>query len=346
MSLAAKYIDPTLDPQWDETVSSFADANTFHTSSWAKTLKLSYRYQPLYAVWEKGGQPVCLVPLMEIKSILTGRRGVSLPFTDWCPIISDGSLSHSDLLEELMVKGNSRKWKTLELRESEEPVAEDSASSAYLVHELDLKPGEDDLFGQFRGSTKRNIRKAAKLGVTIVEDNSPGGMKEFCRLNVITRRDHGLPPQPAVFFNNLYKNIISQGGGRILLAKHENCTVAASIYLCFNGKALYKYGASDRSQQHLRANNLLMWEAIRRYAGEGARSLHFGKTDSDQSGLLQFKRGWGAEERGLQYHKFRLPKGDLEPYESLTFGIHNRIFSRMPLISLEMIGKLLYRHMG
>ena len=346
MSLILKYVDPTADPQWDQTISSFAEANIFHSASWAKTLKESHRYQPLYAVWEKNGQPVCLVPLMEINSMLTGKRGVSLPFTDWCPIVTDGSLSHSEILDELMVYGRSRKWKTLELRESEAPVTDDPGSMAYLVHELDLKPGEDALFSQFRDSTRRNTRKASKLGVTVVEDNSLSGLKEFCRLNVITRRDHGLPPQPAVFFENLYRNIIDSGSGRILLAKYDERTVAASIYLSFNGRALYKYGASDRSQQHLRANNLLMWEAIRRYSAEGASSLHFGKTDSDQSGLLQFKRGWGAQERGLQYHKFKLPEGDLAPFESLTFGLHNRIFSRMPLSALEMIGKLLYRHMG
>ena len=346
MSLIVKYVDPTLDARWDETVASFPDANIFHTSSWAKTLKDSYRYQPLYAVWEKSGIPVSMVPLMEIDSMITGKRGVSLPFTDWCPAVNVGSLPRSEVLRDLLDFGRSRKWKTLELRESGEAVADDQGTSAYLVHELDLSPGEEDLFKQFRDSTRRNIRKAAKLGVTVVEDNSLKGLEEFCRLNVITRRDHGLPPQPTVFFENLHRNIIDPGGGKILLAKHDEHTIAAAVYLSFNDRALYKYGASDRSWQHLRANNLLMWEAVKRYSEAGASSLHFGKTDSSQSGLLQFKRGWGAEERELQYQKFKLPAGDLAPFESLTFGIHNRIFSRMPLTVLEMVGRLLYRHMG
>lgn len=346
MSLVTKYVDPTSDPHWDETVASLPDANIFHTASWARTLKMSYRYQPLYAVWRKNGQPVCIVPLMEINSILTGKRGGSLPFTDWCPIITDGSVSRGDVLDELMEFGRSRRWKTLELRDSEQPITDNPGSLDYLVHELDLRPGEENLFRRFRDSTRRNIRKAAKLGVTVIEDNSLNGMTQFCRLNVITRRDHGLPPQPPVFFENLYRNIIHSGNGRILLARYEEMTVAAAIYLSFNGRALYKYGASDRAQQHLRANNLLMWEAIQRYVVEGARSLHFGKTDSDQSGLLQFKRGWGAEEGGLQYSRFNLPKGDLVPSGSLTFGIHNKIFSRLPLPFLGLIGRLLYRHMG
>ena len=346
MSLVVKYVDPTLDTKWDQTVASFPDANIFHTSSWAKTLKDSYGYEPLYAVWEKGGAPVCMLPLMEINSVITGKRGVSLPFTDWCQVVTAGSPARSEAVHDLLDLGRSRKWKTLELRGSGETVTDDQVSPAYLVHELDLSPGEEDLFKQFRDSTRRNIRKAAKLGVEVVEDNTPDGLKEFCRLNVVTRRDHGLPPQPAVFFKNLYQNIIDPGCGKVLLARHGESTVAASIYLSYNGRALYKYGASDKGQQHLRANNLLMWEAVRRYCEAGDSFLHFGKTDSNQSGLLQFKRGWGAEERGLGYQKFRLPEGELAPFESLTFGIHNRIFSRMPLTVLEMVGRLLYRHMG
>ncbi len=346
MSLILKYLDPTVDPHWDENISSFPDANIFHSASWAKTLKDSYGYQPFYASWEKKGTPVCVVPLMEINSVLTGRRGVSLPFTDWCPVISDGSISRSEALEDLMELGKSRRWKNLELRDSDRVLNDDHGSFTYLVHELDLEPGEEGLFSQFRDSTRRNIRKAVKLGVTVVEDNSIYGLAEFCRLNVITRREHGLPPQPPGFFQNLHTNIILPGNGKILLAKHEERTIAGAVYLSFNDRALYKYGASDRTLQHLRANNLLMWEAIKRYAVQGARSLHFGKTDSNHSGLLQFKRGWGAAEDGLQYSRFSLPKGDLVPSGSLTFGFHNRIFSHMPLPALAMIGRILYRHMG
>jgi hypothetical protein len=46
----------------------------------------------------------------------------------------------------------------------------------------------------------------------------------------------------------------------------------------------------------LRANNLVMWEAIRWFSRNQFRSLHFGRTDQVQEGLMQFKRGWGAED--------------------------------------------------
>jgi hypothetical protein len=346
MSLSLKYKDPTVDPNWDQAILAFPEANIFHSASWARTLMNSYGYRPLYATWERQGTLVGVAPLMEVNSILTGRRGVSLPFTDWCPIITDGSVSRGDILETLVELGKSRHWKSLELRDSHQSPKDDPASFTYMVHELDLGPGADDLYSGFRDSTRRNIRKAAKLGVTIIEDNNYSALREFCRLNAITRREHGLPPQPPVFFQNLHRNVVLPGNGRILFARYREKTIASAVYLSFNSRVLYKYGASDRTMQHLRANNLLMWEAIKRFAGEGNRSFHFGRTNSDQEGLLQFKRGWGAVENGLQYQKFSLPDGLSISSSIPVFGFHNRVFARLPLPALGLIGKVLYRHVG
>jgi len=345
MAANVHFLDPTADPQWDEAITSLSGSNIFHTACWARTLRDSYRYQSLYGVWEEKGKLLCVVPLMEVDSFLTGRRGVSLPFTDFCPIITDGNISTKEMLESLIQLGKSRQWKTLELRYSES-IPKDGDIIPYLVHELDLRPGEEALFRDFRDSTRRNIRKAVKLGVKIIEDNSSSGLKEFCRLNDMTRRNHGLPPQPPKFFANLHKNIILAGNGRILLASYEDVVISAAVYLSFNGKVVYKYGASNNSYQQLRANNLLMWEAIKRYAGEGFNSFHFGRTNSEHSGLLQFKRGWGAEEKGLQYIKVNLIDGSSIPTKSLVTGFHNRLFSHLPLPVLGMIGRVLYRHMG
>jgi len=39
---------------------------------------------------------------------------------------------------------------------------------------------------------------------------------------------------------------------------------------------MYKFGASDSGFQHLRPNNLVMWEGIRHCAERGCERLHFG----------------------------------------------------------------------
>ncbi|MCJ7500074.1 GNAT family N-acetyltransferase, partial [bacterium] len=278
-----KFLDPSSIPHWDAEVATFPEANIFHTAAWARTLMESYRYEPHYAVWYEGDTPAAIVPVMEVKSFITGTRGVSLPFTDICPMLSRGPIYAPEAMDQLSDFGRVKGWKALETRGLVEEAGEEDIPPAYYVHELDLLPGEEHLLSQVRSSTRRNIRKSEKQDVHVVEENSIKGLREFIRLNTLTRRDHGLPPQPRRFFESLYKNVIEPGMGRILLAVHEGQYIASAVFLHFNGHAMYKYGASDKKYQNLRANNLLMWEAIRTYSSQGARTFHFGRTEPENT---------------------------------------------------------------
>lgn len=171
-------------------------------------------------------------------------------------------------------------------------------------------------------------------------------VREFYRLNCITRRYHGLPPQPYYFFKNLYDHIISENLGLIALAFFQHVAIAGGVYFHFGEKAVYKYGASDRNFQHLRANNLVMWEAIKRYCEKGYKSFCFGRTEPANEGLRQFKNGWGSKEYTIKYYKYDLMKHALMTNNQMVTAFHNKILSKMPIPLLKGIGSLLYKHMG
>ena len=170
-------------------------------------------------------------------------------------------------------------------------------------------------------------------------------LKEFNRLNCITRKLHGLPPQPYHFFEKIYEHIISQKKGFVVLAYYQNKPVAGAVYFHFNGQAIYKYGASDRKFQHLRPNNLVMWEAIKWYAQNGFRSFSFGRTEPENTGLLQFKRGWGAKEKKISYYKYNIKENTFIKEHSKVKSSY-KLFKIMPVPILRLTGKLLYRHVG
>src|SRR6266516_2076726 len=92
-------IDPLSDPRWNALLETHRDASIFHTSSWLEALRRSYGYEPVvYAVTGPGGELVSGVPFCLVKSHLTGRRLVSLPFSDYCqPLVGN-----SDELKELL----------------------------------------------------------------------------------------------------------------------------------------------------------------------------------------------------------------------------------------------------
>jgi hypothetical protein len=283
---------------------------------------------------------------MEIRSLLTGRRGVSLPFTDYCDSIVDGEVRLQELLDLVIEYGKKQGWKSLELRSINSFMPLTSRSLIYLGHTVDLLDKEDHIFSNFRNNNKRNIRRAIKERVRIEISNSLKSISEFYRLNCKTRKRHGLPPQPFSFFSRIHDHVVSKNLGLIILAYYGQKAIAGAVYFHFSDKAVYKYGASDMGYQELRANHLVMWQAIKYYCQKGFKSLFLGRTEPENRGLLQFKTGWGANEQQINYYRYDFKKEAFLPGSPKVMGFHTKIFRKMPAPILNKVGSILYRHVG
>lgn len=340
-------IDPTADPAWDSMLLGCPGATVFHTSAWARVLIDSYGFRPFYfATHAEGSGLKELLPVMEIRSRLTGVRGVSLPFSDSGHPFSTDAGGFSDLVSDALDFGRSRGWKYLELRGGGEYLSGLPCSVEYLEHVLRLDRPEDDIFRTFRTNMKRNIRKAANDGVSVEFSDSPESVAAYYRLHCITRKSHGLPPQPLSFFLKIREHLLAKGMGFVALARSGGDIVAGAVYLTFGEKMLYKFGASNNEGKRLRANNLVMWEAIRRGIQGGMKELSFGRTDKEQTGLLEYKRGFGTEEKPLRYYRHDVRTGSLLPSSSLGSNRLSGVFRRMPIPVSRFMGTLLYRHTG
>ena len=339
-------INPIEFPRWNESLRSLPGYSFFHTSSWTEALHRSYGYKPFYFTISEGGALSALLPCMDINSALTGKRGVSLPFTDYCEPLVSGAAQFQELFAAAIAFGKRQSWKYLEFRGGETFLKSEQPSEWHYGHTLDLTAGPRKIFAGLRDSNRRNIRKAEKESIDVTLHATPDALKAFCRLNAITRREHGLPPQPRRFFQCVYDHILAKDMGFIVLASFRGAPIAANVYFCFGDQILYKYGASDRAFQHLRASNLVMWEAIKWGCDRGYRSLCFGRTEPDNEGLRQFKAGWGARERLIKYYRFDLQKGAFIKTPMIINPLYRKIFSKLPIPALNMLGSILYRHMG
>jgi hypothetical protein len=338
-------VDPLAQPNWDDLLIPFEHATFFHTTSWARVIHDTYGYKALYFTVRRDEKIIGLIPVMEVKSRLTGTRGVSIPFTDIChPLVESPEILRV-LVDSVLAYGKDNRWKYVEIRGTTGCHESFTSFTPFYVHTLNLRRGEEVLLKSFRGSTRRNIRKAEKAEVKVSFANSLSAMEAFYCLHCETRRRHGLPPQPWLFFERLHEHVISQGRGFVALASHKESEIAAAVYLLWKNGAIYKFGASKRNHTHLRTNYLVMWEAIRRLVRNGFTNLHLGRTDCDDSGLLQFKRGWRADERVLRYHLINL-NGEAMCLEKSPFRVLSPIVKMMPLSALRVMGKLLYRHVG
>lgn len=336
-------INPIYHPGWDKLLLTHTQTTFFHTAAWAKVLERSYRYTPYYFTIIADRQLSGLIPMMEIKSIFTDKRGVSLPFTDECrPITRDAGQLRA-LQRQIIDYGRSAGWKHIELRGGGRELK--PAHTAFLAHKLMLGDSPRKVFSTFRDSTQRNIKKARRHNIVAKRESSLAAVKKFYKLNMLTRREHGLPPQPWRFFEKVYEYIIKKNKGFVVLAYHRNMAVAGAVYFHFNNCAIYKYGASDKRFQHLRPNNLVMWEAVKWFVENGYQTFNFGRTALKHHGLLQFKRGWGTREETLTYQKFDLRRSRFVSRSTRITPFYP-IFRKMPLPLLSLTGRLFYRHVG
>ena len=340
-----KIINPIEYPGWDDMLLEHEAASFFHTSAWARVLQASYNYKPLYFASIENGRLESLIPLMEVKSFLTGKRGVSLPFTDYCPSICNDSADLEEILNQIIEYGKAAEWKYIELRGGNGYLNRKPASEAFYLHSLNLSRGEETIFSEFRDSTKRNIMRARKENIEIKIENNRPAVDAFYQLHCGTRRHHGLPPQPRYFFQKIFEQIIAREKGFVALAYRQNCVVAGAVFFYFKNRAIYKYGASDRKYLDLRPNNLVMWKAIQWFAGNGFESFSFGRTEPGNDGLLQFKRGWGATEKKMNYNKYDLIKDSFVSDRSSVKSSYN-LFKMLPIPMLRIAGNFLYRHVG
>ena len=339
-------VDPICDSQWDEIVLAHPDCSLFHTSAWAKVLCQTYGHRPLYLKISQSDGSVALMPLMEVASSFTGRRGVCLPFSDFCAPLIVGELGQGSLIETLIKLGRDRKWRYFELRGGKEMLPPSvAASERYYGHKLDLTIGAAELFARFQGSVRRAIRKGEKSGLVVGASNTRQAMLNFYKLHVRTRRRHGVPPQPLSFFLNIHERIIKAGLGFVVLAQTATKTTAGAVFFFSRHAGLYKFGASDERDQASRGNNFVMWEGIKRLISSGVKTLDFGRTAMNDNGLRRFKLSWGTDESIIEYFKFALGPNVWVNSCRNARGFSTGLFRRLPLRVNRLAGALVYPHL-
>lgn len=332
---------------WNKRLAGLGSSSFFNTAEWARVLADAYGYEPCYVVGVDQGRFVDLMPMMQVSSRLTGRRGVALPFSDYCePVGMEEGCGSRELEDFLKQLGREKGWRYCEIRTASVPGDRRPVYAKYLKHTLDLKVGEQSLFDHVESSVRTSIRKARKAGVEVTFSGDLDAVRLFYRLNCITRRRHGLPPQPFAFFKSLHQQVLATGLGQVVTAWHSGRAIAASVFCHFGGKVIFKYGASDKSFQDLRASTLVMWEAIRHYALSGCDQISLGRTEASNDGLRRFKSGWGAAESELGYMRYDFNQGRYIGNGRQGRDGGYRIVKMLPLSCSRIIGALLYKHMG
>jgi CelD/BcsL family acetyltransferase involved in cellulose biosynthesis len=342
-------LDPTTDARWSDFVTAHAGASIFHSREWLETLSRTYGYRPLVLTTSApgssltGGLPVC-----ELGS-WAAKRLVSLPFSDHCDPLFDRDEDRREILTFLKHRLDTGFWKSVELRPrsatlaADRPPATFRPTQRYCLHRLDLTPALERLYQSFHSSCmRRAIRRAGRERLEYEAGGSPALLANFYTLLLATRRRHGVPPQPLVWF----KNLMGAFGDRltIRMVSKAGRPVAGMMTLSGNHTMVYKYGCSDASCHKWGGMPFLFWRAIQEAKGQGLEQLDLGRSNLDQPGLITFKNHLGAACSTLTYYGLpatRESRPRLRVQQAARW-----FFERLPDPALTFAGRVLYKHFG
>jgi CelD/BcsL family acetyltransferase involved in cellulose biosynthesis len=346
--MAVYTFNPLHDPRWTEFVKQHPRSSIFHTAGWLEALQRTYGYEPIvYTTSAPGTTLKSAVVFCRIKSWLTGRRLVSLPFADHCePLVEDPN-ERGEIFGSLQSGLDKEHLKYVEIRPRDTDGSVDDTmekSQSFCFHALDLEPALTDLFRSFqKESTQRKVRRAEREGLRYEAGRSQALVKEFYRLSLLTRQRHKLPPQPIEWFHNLIGCL--GDAVRIHVAFKDERAVASILTLHSGTTLVYKYGASDAKFHSLGGMPFLFWKAIQEGKEQGDRELDLGRSDSDNEGLITFKSRLGATRSELTYKRFSARSHEASA-ESYAMKVTKQLVGRLPASLLTTAGRLLYKHVG
>jgi hypothetical protein len=339
--------DPLLDPRWEDLVRRHPHASVFHSTNWLKALRNVYGYEPVVVTTcsPKSALTNGLV-FARIHSRLTGRRLVSLPFSDHCEPLLEDWAQLAPILAQTKRRVIEGKWKYMEIRPlSYTPPSEVGLGRfvTHYFHSLNLRPDLEELFKGFhKDCVQRKVHRAEREKLQYEEGQSEELLKKFYALLTITRRRQYLPPQPIAWFRGL---IATFGDGlKIRVASKDGVPVASILTLTHRKSMVYKYGCSNVAYNNLGGTALLFWKAIQEAKSCGLEELELGRSEIANTGLVTFKERWGAARREISYWTY--PGNHASELRSWQWKVAHRIIPVMPDKVLEAVGTLLYKHIG
>lgn len=348
--MAVYVIDPLTDQRWSEFVDQHPHSSVFHCVGWLESLWRTYGYKPVAFTTSSPNERLANgLVCCEIRSWLTGKRLVSLPFSDHCDQLADSEQSRMDLLRSVENRVGSE-FKYAEIR----PI---NFSSALLEknwrpcvqfshHKLSLDQSLDDLYRNLhKNCIQRKVRRAEHEGLDYSNGRSETQLRHFYDLLLRTRRRHRLPPQPLSWFQNLIATMGDRLTIRVVL-KGSN-PAAAILTLLHKETITYKYGCSDERCNRYGGMPFLFWMAIQEAKKEGMREFDLGRSEPGNFGLIQFKDRLGARQSPLIYRICGHESRSQWVAHLARYGVPPLPVSvlRLPRAFLSATGKLFYKHM-
>jgi CelD/BcsL family acetyltransferase involved in cellulose biosynthesis len=293
---------------WEAMIADHPDLEVFHGSAWLDYLAASQQAEPVIAAVRADGQ--CVGYFVGAMVRRYGVRILGSPLRGW------GTQCMGFLLDE----GFDRRAAATALPEfafgklgclhvelaDRHLTAELMAGSGYEVEigktfVVDLVRSEEEIFAGMRRKTRQYLRGAARDGVRAEIATELDFADDFHEQLVEVFAHQGLAPTYGV--ERVRQLITSlQPAGQLLLVRvraPDGRCVSSGLSIGRGRTAVLWGGAFRRAHSELRPNEVMWWEAIRRWRSRGAL-----RVDMGGAGDYKAKYG-GVESPTFHFHRSR-----------------------------------------
>ncbi len=341
----------TDDPRWLDFIKSRPESHIFHHPNWIKNLMEVYGYAGFFlALLDEQGRIRAGLPMMEVNSPLTGKRWVSVPFSDHCAPLYEDEAALEELTNNLLTLSTQKNIPRIELRwpYPQRPQIYCEVQNVWHTRQLDPDADPETLFEGLSKKIRKFVRSSINRGVRVELGTSEADMRCFYPLMVQTRRQHGVPVQPWRYFDGLQKNLLEKGLGFILHAYHEDTCLSSIVALHWQKTLTIKYiGSLKQKEEDLRKflpGYLLEWETIRWACENHYTTIDIGRSGLQDTGLRDYKNRWGYQEQPLAYCSIGSKMSNLTT--GTLMRLMNDIIRHSPTFVCRATGELFYRHFG
>lgn len=349
------YLDPLTDDRWDRFVGSHPYGWITHTSTWKRIVEESFDHMEGYypaLVGEQSGEIRAALPLFQVKSWLTGRKLVSIPWAT----IADPLVSCREDFDLLATEARTLALKLgathLELRALQASSLVQRGDLAegnhYLHHYLYLDRDLERLQRTFhRSCIQQRIKKSLKSGLSWRFGHQEQDLKILYAMHVKNRKSKCLPPQPYRFFRNVWQRLLPEKRVSLLIAELHGKPVASLLLFKFKERISAEVAHMDEEYRPISPNIYLFWQAILQGVDEGYRIFDFGRTAPDNLSLANFKSRWGTCTADISFFYFPQEKTrELTARYASRYSLVQWLCKHMPEPLLPHLGSFCYRHTG
>ena len=347
-------IDPLEDPRWDGFVENHPYGWIHHLSGWKTCLEKSFGHLKGYYFARLDGEGKNIIaglPVFYVKSWLTGKRLVSIPFATLCDPLISNSNDLELLFDSVLDLSKKHNISYIQIRTNLSTALIEKGlfgiSNHYKNHYLLLDTELDDLKMTFHRKVRQSLNRANRSNLRIKVAENESDLAIFYKLYGMSRKRNGLPFFPFIFFKTLWGIFYPKKIKLILIEKDEKA-IAGVLYFTFKNRVSLEYGGWDRKYSKICPNHLLYWEAMKLAKNEGFEIFDFGRTSASNINLLDFKRRWGTKEVSLP--QFFYPAVTAEKMDridaSWEYRIMNGICKHTPNSFQQSLGRFCYCHLG